>query len=513
MSLGVDADPDAFEIASAYTVPKVLVPLSEPGAVKSRVKEGVVNAVFLRASTVGKRNHVEDIIADAHIVAAEGSNNRLIRVPVAPGVQVGDVVVGALGILSSVGSIAVYAAVASKDDWGLSQRAKIFSTHVVSSGIGALGWGRLARTIPIPMLISAAGFSQLTLLGVLVIAVTNAPFYAALPLVCLHGFATGAQEVVFLALNYFDHWEAHTRTMIWRAVLVAPAQTFLEFGFAAFVMRHSSRQGTTSERRTSIAAAFGIVALVVACLASACRYLPIRSNIRLPKSIRFADMAQHSVYLAVVAAETIEALCAYVLQVIPLEWFLRAGFDATSEIPSLLVAAGGITAAALTAFCVFAGTVEVPLFVIAVTAQCLLAPLLLGLIALWSSDTLRPCRVQIIFIIAVALQAVKKLSRAMVKVRALPSRWRYITFQAYSSPLVRTAEAASPFLAWAIADAVGLHMRDAESDILARSSLVYALPFTLIQFVVQLLAVFPMRREHFLPSSLFRELQHTPASK
>jgi len=143
--------------------------------------------------------------------------------------------------------------------------------------------------------------------------------------------------------------------------------------------------------------------------------------------------------------------------------------------------------------------------VLAVLALCTFPPTLLSSLAIFSSPHMDVGGHTVEFFIGlgIVLSGVKRMALSLLKVFSLPSRWKYLTFQAHASLFTSMCEAISPFLLMGLSawwrmpfDTAGDY---AMSDVFARSSVFLSLPFSVTYFLVNLASFAPLVKEGVLP--------------
>mmetsp|Transcript_28358 Transcript_28358/g.76742 ORF Transcript_28358/g.76742 Transcript_28358/m.76742 type:complete len:164 (-) Transcript_28358:167-658(-) len=122
----------------------------------------------------------------------------------------------------------------------------------------------------------------------------------------------------------------------------------------------------------------------------------------------------------------------------------------------------------------------------------------------------------------VVLGAIKGLAASLLKIRLLPSRWSFITYQAHARLLTDSLSALSPYALlgierylapFAAPFAPELTWRSCDHVWVARGScepltplFLMALPFVSLKYVVQLFALRDMVAERFVPTVPLRPL-------
>ena len=100
---------------------------------------------------------------------------------------------------------------------------------------------------------------------------------------------------------------------------------------------------------------------------------------------------------------------------------------------------------------------------------------------------------------AIVLSSLKEMATSLLKMRLLPSRWSFITYQAHARLLVNTISAFSPYALNALALALSSFGSLRATVWESRSLVAIAAPFALFKFLYQLLAIHDLVRERFVP--------------
>ena len=100
---------------------------------------------------------------------------------------------------------------------------------------------------------------------------------------------------------------------------------------------------------------------------------------------------------------------------------------------------------------------------------------------------------------AITLGALKDMAGQLLKMRVLPSRWSFITYQAHARLLVNTIAAFSPYALLSLARGLSPLASLRATVWGSRSFFAIAASFAIAKFAYQLLAIHDLVRERFVP--------------
>tara|TARA_B110001452_G_scaffold249985_1_gene237896 strand:- start:700 stop:1410 length:711 start_codon:yes stop_codon:yes gene_type:complete len=214
---------------------------------------------------------------------------------------------------------------------------------------------------------------------------------------------------------------------------------------------------------------------------------------------KLTDLAAFDHAGDVTAAECVQKLCGF-LDVLYLDWLLLAAVP-RARISTFFFAAAAAGFCAALAFCATVHRMHVnarPMLVFVALAS--FPPSLIGSVALLSSARIGPDWTLFWLGASLILSAVKRMAASMLKLFALPSRWKYVTFTSGAVFVQQSCEALSPALVFGLWKALGfdLSLSFAEttySDQLAFQIFALVLPLSLLQYAVGLRAIRPLFRE------------------
>jgi len=330
-------------------------------------------------------------------------------------------------------------------------------------------------------------------------------------LAAFQGIGSGAVEPLYIGFNYANAWAASTQVAATRMALVEPWRMLLQMCFIGlltklapgvasnFAFNVNDEQAEYELLPVVLQVVFGLAATCSLSCGILCLWIPLDSKLRLPRVA--LDFSLYRSYRYLILSECVSKLGGF-LDILYISWMLIAGWQRI-DIAGFFYATGGAGALVLLIFCYYVAEIHGPnRTVIALTALTLFPPTLVGGLAIFSSSRLGDGAVACLLSAAIILTSLKRLAASLLKIFSLPSRWKYLTFQAHSALLLQTLEAISPFLLLALSKILALPLEVAgdyaQSDVFARSSLLLSLPFTVVYFIINLLTFYPLVEEGIL---------------
>ena len=160
-----------------------------------------------------------------------------------------------------------------------------FSVQAIARGLSSYVWMRLARLVPIPKLLAAAGFFQLANAAPLLQAYKTSKA-VVLAASVLSGIAQGAIEPLLIGFSFLDQWAGHVTVAAQRAAIIEPARIAVSLSLCGLIIARDkcASDGCDDYGYLDTAASFGFGIAVTAqlLLALICLSLPIKHSLRLP---------------------------------------------------------------------------------------------------------------------------------------------------------------------------------------------------------------------------------------
>jgi len=147
-----------------------------------------------------------------------------------------------------------------------------------------------------------------------------------------------------------------------------------------------------------------------------------------------------------------------------------------------------------------------------VSTALLLAPYTLMIAGVSMAGSMLPSgQLEVMMMGSVVLGALKDMATSLLKMRLLPSRWAFITYQSHAKLLTHALSALSPYVLLAASHALypGMELRAIvwETDGLLR----LCFPFVIAKFIVQLHSITDLMDEQFVLSIPSRPRRRAPA--
>ena len=240
---------------------------------------------------------------------------------------------------------------------------------------------------------------------------------------------------------------------------------------------------------------FGIITALTFFLGVLALFLPIERTLRLPAVAFTLELFPSWCWL--IAGDAVAKVSGF-LDVIYLTWMLIAGYSEV-QVASFFFCVAGIGALVTLLFCVLLFTIHgygKPLTV--VTSIFMFPPSFLGSLAALSAPRLTTTLIPIFLGVAIVLTTVKRMATSLLKVYAMPSRWKYVTFQSYGALFLSGCEAVSPFLMHALSKCLDLDISvkgTVYSDVLARSNFLLSVIFSILHFAIGLITIRHLKAE------------------
>ena len=415
------------------------------------------------------------------------------------GIEIENLVLVMLEALVPVGSMVLLAIAVFGTPMTTRQIITLFSVHAACIGVGGFGWMLLARRLPIPVVMGAAGLLQLTMVPLLYSPTFDdgrSTFVLTYVLAVFHGLASGGVLPLFHSFNFTNKWSGNTYIAGFRMSLVEPLRTLVTLLFVAATVRY----GDLGYVPYSARALFWSVEAITFILSVCCFLLPISRDLRLPYvECSYQTLKLYPSYCFLVLADLVARAGGF-LDVLFVAWWFMAGFS-RAHIASFFYVIAPISAAVALGFCYVVCVshaysrpwlVDMALFIF--------PPTVLGALAVYSSQRLGPDWCTFFLGVAIVLGVPKRLGASLLKTLALSSRWKYLTYQVHATLLLQLTEALSPLILFGLADAFDLQidLTDTYTDVFARSFFYLSLPFAALQLVLHLAAIPHLRREGIL---------------
>lgn len=413
----------------------------------------------------------------------------------------------------------------------------LFSLQAAVRGVSAYLWMVLTRHAPIPILLATAGLLQAANGAPLLALYHESNGFVALCSV-VTGVAQGAVEPLMIGFSFLDQWSGHVSVAAKRAALIEPLRIVITLTMTGLVIReHTCLFVDQCSEQSYLGPATSIglktVILVQISLSLLCLLLPIRTSLRLPHLHRRRALGPEPAcprsFKLLVLSECLDAICSS-MDTMHFGWLIQqkevlifwqlSSNNATSFYFNLSLLASLM----VLCFCIAVTLPKVPSMLLVVVAALLMfPPMALSAVAMHGAEVLGPSAVQVYLAVAIALAVLKSVATGLLKLRALPSRWSYITYTSFATIAINAAVAFSPILVTWGATAAGF---TSAQDLLMRENLladgrIVSLflerpSLACIQFAVQLWAVSQLHREGLLtaPSCppLLRTLFNTRCS-
>jgi hypothetical protein len=243
--------------------------------------------------------------------------------------------------------------------------------------------------------------------------------------------------------------------------------------------------------------AFGGMACLMLILSVLCLWLPIDPKLRVPRvKCSVASMLLFPSYCHLSLAELIGKLLGFA-DVLFIDWMLIAGYS-HAWVSGFFYSMAAIGACAIFVCCRAIARLNVGARpAIVAMALLIFPPTTLGALVICSSPSLGPELTSVFLGVAMLLGALKRVATSLLRTFCLPSRWKYVAFQAHSALALHTCEALSPLFIVGLGAAlrVDVSIIDTRSEVFAQSYLQVTLPFALLQLLVHIATLRPLLRE------------------
>ena len=485
------------------------------------VGDSTVQELFLGDGGIKRDRVMSSIIQEAYAQSLLGTSDSAITAFLCRtflGVRLQNLLLSAMCACVPLGSLAVVAVplYANPNAWSHWEIGSLFAAHSMTIGVGAHIWYRLTMYFHIPTLLFLGTLPQLALVPILYAGCDGDLKWLLYVLAVVNGLGTSAVEALFIAFNYIDEWACDAQIATLRIALVEPARFLTTFIFLGLLTRlsPSTAVGYTYDVGAWASSAathsptpplalvylFGALSLAVVAMGVLCLWMPIDASLRMPR-VRL-NVSLFRSYMHLSAAEAFSRLGGF-LDVVFVSWMLIAGWG-RAEIASFFYAVGGAGFVVASLACLLCMHTRGATRVLLLGPGLLLfPPTTLGLIGLYSAPEIGSASVAFFLGAGLVLTLLKRMASSLLTFFSLPSRWKYLTFQAHATVLHHALSAASPFVLLALSEWWDLPYRTsgdfARSDVFARSSLILSLPFAMCYFLVHLVSLKPLFKEGVLP--------------
>ncbi|KAL1503788.1 hypothetical protein AB1Y20_012256 [Prymnesium parvum] len=419
----------------------------DPDDLLAAVESEVVAALFTPS---GRRNtDVDDLITKAHQTAAGplpgtsrfGQQMHCCMRQEIFGSALSNWVVVLLYIFAPSMAFSSFAAIMAE---GVQMNAMaLYSIQMISAGAGSYIWMALAQRVAPPRLLALVGLAQLSLFlpayTYNFVHARECGYVAA----SLQGLAMGAVEPIIIGFNFMDKWVSTTSIAASRMAMAEPARIFINIGILGVLYGKMSQ---TSHLRLFYTVVLRVCPVFLLVLSWLCLYLPISKDMRLPK-IRTKWGAGSQAYWRLVAGDCFGACGSFLEVVIVSSLVKQHTRESGAEGHGFFLRAGFLCGATTLALCLLMSYRHGGGSLLVMSLALLNVPfLVLGGPLVAVADALAGSHLESLLTIALVGNFVKQMAESIVKMRVLPSRWSFITYQAHANLMIHTIASLSPLV-------------------------------------------------------------------
>lgn len=506
-----------------------------------QVEKETFEKVFL-AEPMHEASVMERVVEAAHTSAAldqvepQTCLGKLLALTVVRRLKVWNLLLCVMCIIIPLGAMVSFAIAlfAAPGSWSIVELGVLYLSMSAGIAAGNVGWMYLLRVVHIRYLWFCASLFQLVLLPM--VYVGTDPNRKALfnVLAALQGIGVGSAESLFIGFNYSDMWAASRRTTARRLALVEPLRAFVSMCFVSLLARLAPtvkvgsltiggggafgvQDVVGSDLPLEVALVFWVTSGITALFGILALFIPLPERMRLP--VVSLNFREYRSYTALLIMQCLTHLGGF-LDLLYISYMLMANFP-RDVIGATFFYTGLAAGLLILLLCMHVLTVNSPSqFTVAAVALGLFPPSLLGsLAAMWSADlNLWADSTPFWLGLALSLATVKQAAMSLLAVYSLPSRFKYVTLQAYGGLAKNLCSCASPWLVLGLSKwwdcPYATDGSWALSEVFAHSNLLLSLPFVCTAYAVGLYAAYLLAQEDIVPwytEPTFDRLAPTPA--